>query len=91
MSQEQLKSFLNCATSNQQLLEQLKAADDPKSVVSIAKNAGFAIDIESFISREEVSNRELEGAAGGGSKDQLLSTGCGTKYPWCPMNTYGCK
>ena len=69
MSEEQLKAFLEKVKPDTSLEEKLKAATSPESVVEIAKEAGFAItaqDIQSMKSETtELSDGELEGAAGG--------------------------
>ena len=65
MSEEQLKAFLSKVQSDTSLQEQLKAEGaDP---VAIAKAAGFAITTEDLNSyRQNLSDAELEGVAGGG-------------------------
>ena len=69
MSEEQLKAFLEKVKGDTSLQEKLEAATDYDAVVMIAKEAGFAItsgDIQSMQSQSgEVSDDELEGAAGG--------------------------
>ena len=69
MSEEQLKAFLEKVKSDTELQEKLKAAADIDAVLSIAKEAGFAIASEDIQSMQpqsgEVSDEELEGAAGG--------------------------
>ena len=64
MSEEQLKAFLEKVKSDTSLQEKLKAASDADAVVEIAKDAGFKISAEDYAS--ELSDEELEGAAGGG-------------------------
>ena len=69
MSEEQLKAFLEKVKADTSLQEQLKAATNADAVVEIAKAAGFAITAEDIQSMQsatvEVSDEELEGAAGG--------------------------
>ena len=69
MSEEQLKAFLEKVKSDTELQEKLKAAASPEAGLEIAKEAGFSItseDIQSMQSATvEVSDEELEGAAGG--------------------------
>ena len=64
MSEEQLKAFIAKVQADTSLQEQLKAEGaDP---VAIAKSAGFSITTEDLQShRENVSDDELEGVAGG--------------------------
>ena len=70
MSEEQLKAFLEKVKSDTSLQEKLKPADSPEAAVEIAKAAGFAITAEDIQSMQsataELSDEELEGAAGGG-------------------------
>ena len=69
MSEEQLKAFLEKVKSDTELQDKLKAAASPEAGLEIAKEAGFSItseDIQAMQSaRGEVSDRELEEAAGG--------------------------
>ena len=68
MSEEQLKAFLEKVKTDTSLQEKLKAAASPEAAIEIAKEAGFAItaeDIQSMQSAAELSDEELEGAAGG--------------------------
>ena len=69
MSEEQLKAFLEKVKSDTELQERLNAAASPDAAVEIAKDAGFAITAEDIQSVQsvEVSDEELEGAAGGGN------------------------
>jgi len=71
MSEEQLKAFLEKVKTDTSLQEKLKAAASPDAAVEIAKDAGFAITAEDIQSMQsatvEVSDEELEGAAGGGN------------------------
>ena len=68
MSEEQLKAFLEKVKSDTELQEKLKAAASPEAAIEIAKEAGFLITAEDMQSSTiELSDEELEGAAGGGS------------------------
>ena len=68
MSEEQLKAFLEKVEADTSLQEKLKAASDADGVVAIAKEAGFMISAEDLTkAQSEVSEKELEGAAGGGA------------------------
>ena len=62
MSEEQLKAFIAKVQADPSLQEQLKA--EGADVVAIAKAAGFSITTEDLNSHE-LSDDELEGAAGG--------------------------
>ena len=69
MSEEQLKAFLEKVKSDTILQEKLKAAASPEAAMEIAKAAGFSISAEDIQSMQsatvELSDAELEGAAGG--------------------------
>ena len=68
MSEEQLKAFIEKVKADTSLQEKLKAAADTNAVVAIAKEAGFSISAEDYASElyaSELSDEELEGAAGG--------------------------
>ena len=68
MSEEQLNAFLEKVKSDTELQEKLKAAGSPEAAIEIAKEAGFLITAEDMQSSTiELSDEELEGAAGGGS------------------------
>ena len=72
MSEEQLKAFLEKVKGDTSLQEKLNGAADADAVMEIAKAAGFAITTEDIQSMQsqlqsvELSDEELEGAAGGG-------------------------
>ena len=69
MSEEQLNAFLEKVKSDTRLQEKLNGAADADAVVEIAKEAGFSITAEDIQSRPvELSDEELEGAAGGTKK-----------------------
>ena len=69
MSKEQLKAFIEKAKAATSLQDKLKGAASPEAAIEIAKEAGFSItteDIQSMRSATvELSDEELEGAAGG--------------------------
>ena len=70
MSEEQLKTFIKKVKSDTCLQEKLNGAADSDAVLEIAKEAGFSItaeDIQSLMQSTtvELSDEELEGAAGG--------------------------
>ena len=69
MSEEQLKAFLERVKADTSLQEKLKAAVSPEAAIEIAKAAGFSITAEDIQSMQsstvELSDEELEGAAGG--------------------------
>ena len=67
MSEEQLKAFTNAIKADTTLQEKLKGANDADAVVAIAKDAGFTINSEDITNAQsELSEKELEGVAGGG-------------------------
>ena len=70
MSEEQLKAFLEKLKADTSLQEKLKAASDADGVVAIAKEAGFSISAEDYAS--ELSDEELEGAAGGFGQNGVI-------------------
>ena len=69
MSEEQLNAFLEKVKGDTSLQEKLKAAASPDAAIDIAKAAGFSITAEDIQSMQssttELSDVELEGAAGG--------------------------
>ena len=69
MSEEQLNAFLEKVKGDTTLQEKLKAAGSNEAAIEIAKEAGFAITAEDIQSMQsataELSDEELEGAAGG--------------------------
>ena len=80
MSEEQLKAFLEKVKGDTSLQEKLNG--DADAVMEIAKEAGFSItaeDIQLMQSANEVSDEELEGAAGGGTIADGRSLCCA---PW---------
>ena len=65
MSEEQLKAFIAKVQADTLLQEQLKA--EGADVIAIAKAAGFSITTEDLNThRQNLSDDELEGVAGGG-------------------------
>ena len=69
MSEEQLNAFLEKVKDDISLQEKLKTAASPEAAIEIAKAAGFSITAEDIQSMQssttELSDEELEGAAGG--------------------------
>ena len=66
MSEEQLKAFIAKVQADSTLQEQLKA--EGADVVAVAKAAGFLIAKEDLQAHQQnLSDEELEGAAGGGA------------------------
>ncbi|KZR85654.1 Nitrogen fixation protein of unknown function [Synechococcus sp. MIT S9509] len=91
MSEEQLKAFLEKVKADTSLQEKLKAAADVDAVLAIAKEAGFMISAEDLKNAQvtELSDEELEGAAGGDSGGDYLSyAGCDTGR--CGACSWGC-
>ena len=82
MSEEQLKAFIlkvQADTSLQEQLNKVEGAD----VVAIAKAAGFTITTEDLNThRQNLSEKDLEGVAGGGAPTDLDWKGCKSHY-WC--------
>ena len=88
MSEEQFKAFLEKVKADTSLQEKLKA--EGADVVAIAKAAGFSITTEDLNSHrqgvsEDISDDELEGAAGGCHMSQGGSyhTRCSGIVPFC--------
>ena len=66
MSEEQLKAFLEKVKADTSLQEKVKATADSEAVLAIAKEAGFSISADDLAkAQSEISDEELEGAAGG--------------------------
>ena len=77
MSEEQLKAFLEKVKLDTSLQEKLKAATDADVVVEIAKASGFVISADDVKKAQaEVSDAELEAAAGGTGIPILTSFFC---------------
>ena len=80
MPEEQLKAFLEKVKADISLQEKLNGAADADAVMEIAKEAGFSITAEDMQSSTvELSDEELEGAAGGGTRADGRSWCCA---PW---------
>ena len=79
MSEEQLNAFLEKVKGDTTLQEKLNGAADSGAVVEIAKEAGFSITAEDIMqsSTVELSDEELEGAAGGCALDP-----CRVSWSW---------
>ena len=82
MSEEQLKAFIAKVQADASLLEQLKAEGaDP---VAIAKAAGFSITTEDIKThRQNLSENELEGVAGGTQQGCWVSVNQTNPYSGC--------
>ena len=69
MSEEQLNAFLEKVKGDTTLQEKLNGAGSNDAAIEIAKDAGFSITAEDIQSMQsatvELSDEELEGAAGG--------------------------
>ena len=77
MSEEQLKAFLEKVQGDTSLQEKLKAAADSDAVLAIAKEAGFSISADDLKkAQSEVSDEELEGAAGGNRRPCRFNSAC---------------
>ena len=85
MSEEQLKAFLEKVKADTSLQEKLKAAADVDAVLAIAKEAGFMISAEDLKNAQvtEISDEELEGAAGGGKDGWTRGPTCATAIRCC--------
>ncbi len=82
MSEQQLKAFIEKIAADATLQEKLKAVSDPDSVMAIAKEAGFMISTDDLKKAQvEVSDQELEGAAGGDCCVTVASYN--TEGNWC--------
>ena len=86
MSEEQLKAFLEKVQGDTSLQEKLKAAadaNDANAVVEIAKEAGFSISADEINqAQSELSDKELEGVAGGDSPTACVT--CALLWIACP-------
>ena len=88
MSEEQLKAFLEKVKADTILQEKLKAAADTDAVVSIAKEAGFSISANDLTkAQSELSEEELEGAAGGNCQRCNHKSACSATYVPCVVLT----
>ncbi|QNI54390.1 nif11-like leader peptide domain protein [Synechococcus sp. BIOS-E4-1] len=77
MSEDQLKAFLEKVKGDTSLQEKLKAAADVDAVVAIAKDAGFSVSADNLKkAQSEISEEELEGAAGGAETACLTNNTC---------------
>ena len=83
MSEEQLNAFLEKVQADTSLQEKLKAAADVDAALVIAKEAGFSVSVDDW-QVTELSDEELEGAAGGYSVDhRSTAAGCCTAGGHC--------
>ena len=84
MSEDQLKAFLEMLKGDTSLQEKLQAAADSDVVLAIAKEAGFSVSADDLAkAQSEISDSELESAAGGctdgwclGLKEKLADANC---------------
>ena len=84
MSEDQLKAFLEKIKGDPSLQEKLEAAADSDAVLAIAKEAGFSISADDLKKAQaEVSDEELEGAAGG--VETVVNVCWPDKSPKCNM------
>ena len=87
MSEEQLNAFLEKVKGDTELQEKLNGAVDSDAVVEIAKAAGFSITAEDIRSMQsesvELSDEELEGAAGGWRRTGICGGGGGSCQTRC--------
>ena len=69
-------SFLETVKGEGSPQEKLKAAADADAVVAIAKTAGFVVSADNLRKQaQELSEEELEGAAGGTGAEVFLRGG----------------
>lgn len=69
MSDDQLKAFVDAVKGDATLQGLVKTAETPEAVVEIANEAGFIIatdELRTLHEERELSNEELESAAGAG-------------------------
>ena len=78
MSEEQLKYFLEKVKGDTSLQEKLKAAADADAVLAIAKEAGYILSADDLTNAQEISDFELEGAAGGAERTKRPGQWCNT-------------
>mgnify|MGYP006269381715 CR=1 FL=1 len=101
MSEEQLKAFLEAVKTDSALREKLQGVVEVDAVVAIAKEAGFSVLSESLRELQaqslELSDEDLEGAAGGGIEDMISFANKYTAVPYKVMGDHtlggeaGCK
>ena len=89
MSEEQLNAFLEKVKDDISLQEKLKTAASPEAAIEIAKAAGFSITAEDIQSMQssttELSDEELEGTAGGGSRGFCSYLATASECGGCPL------
>ena len=80
MSKEQLKAFIAKANVDKSIQDKLRAAKSPEEVVGVAKDYGHEFTADKVTELiTELSEEELEGAAGGAvPKDTTIPCG----YNW---------
>ena len=85
MTLDQHKAFLGKIKGDSNLQEKLKAATDVDAALAIAKEAGFSISADDV--RNEISDSELERAAGG--EYECLCHCTWDDVTSCTVNTWG--
>ena len=85
MSEEQLKAFLEAVKADAGLQEKLKGAGDLDAAVATAKEAGFDVSKEDWVSYQanqilELSDEKLEAVTGGSGID--WNTPYGYQFTW---------
>ena len=104
MSEEQLAALLAKLKDDAGLQEKLKGAPDLDTAVELAREAGFDVNKADWLKYQakqtlELSDKELEGAAGGTIVYSLIGPGdcffggdrgsAGGEF-WCPPTNYKC-
>ena len=84
MSEKQLNAFWEAVQADEGLQVKLQGAADLDAFLAIAKEAGFNISKADWLKYQaqqtlELSDEELEGAAGGSSGYRGCSAHCGKK------------
>ncbi|WP_074159268.1 Nif11-like leader peptide family natural product precursor [Synechococcus sp. MIT S9509] len=88
MSEEQLKAFIEKVQGDDNLQAKLKAAADVDTVLAIAKDAGFSISADDLKrAQSDLSEEELEGAAGGNCQRCNHKSACSATYVPCVVLT----
>jgi predicted ribosomally synthesized peptide with nif11-like leader len=77
MSEEQLSAFFEAVKADAALQEKLKGAADMDAAVAMAQEAGFDVSKADWLKHQanqtlELSDEELEGAAGGISPERPI-------------------
>jgi predicted ribosomally synthesized peptide with nif11-like leader len=85
MSEEQLSALIAKLKEDTGLREKLQGAADLDAAISLAKDAGFDVSKEDWLSRKdaqsvELTDDELEMATGGAGTIFSLCNGCNATY-----------